>query len=311
MVLTKTPPPTDHTLRLSFDGNAVVRQRSLATPGPWILVPDRARQAIDEFLEAGTALSDIAPPALGVKTGADPVLVGALVDTQDGMARVRFGEIETIIEQSVLRSALRGRDIGPFSAASTHVVLWTHSDYGDCRSTLPPCAGRYVSRNGQVLRNRADYRAGPLWTLFRTRSACATHRVVWPDIARRPRSVALEASAVPNAIPLNTCYIAVAPSRSTALVITAVLNSTWSAAYTAVTADEARGGYRRLNARNMGALPIPDGEEAHRSLSELSQQAHQLEHADQDELDDAVAGALALSQGTQAQLRELAHRRGV
>jgi hypothetical protein len=117
--------------------------------------------------------------------------------------------------------------------------------------------------------------------------------VVWPDISRRPAAAVLEATSAANAVPLNTCYVARAPDRVTALAVAAMLNSTWAHAAALATADEARGGYRRINARVTGRLPVPP-DDARASLATLAAAAHQDHHVDQDQLDDAVAEAFAL-----------------
>ncbi|MCI0345583.1 MAG: hypothetical protein L0221_09100, partial [Chloroflexi bacterium] len=105
--------------------------------------------------------------------------------------------------------------------------------------------------------------------------------------------------------PLNTCYVAPAPDRETALVAAAVLNSTWFAALAAVTADEARGGYRRINARVAATVPLPADGTNRTALAELSARAHLGEHVDDTELDEAVADALALSVRARRALRRL------
>jgi hypothetical protein len=118
--------------------------------------------------------------------------------------------------------------------------------------------------------------------------------VVWPDIARRPAAAVLESTSLAQAVPLNTCYVARAPDRVTALAVAAVLNSTWAHAVALATADEARGGYRRINARVAGRLPVPPVA-ARATLATVAAAAHQDRHVHQDHLDDAVAEAFGLS----------------
>jgi hypothetical protein len=89
-------------------------------------------------------------------------------------------------------------------------------------------------------------------------------------------------------------------------VAAAVLNSTWATAAALVTADEARGGYRRINARVAGRIPIPRTGSAVTELRGLSVAAHDGTLPDQDELDDAVAEALHLTAATRDALRRLA-----
>lgn len=303
LVARRSPPPRDHRIRLGFDAKEGVTQQSLTGPGPWILVPDRSRDAVEAFRASAPGLGEIAPPALGAKTGADAILVGRALRSDGVVATVRFADGEVLIEEDVLRPALRGRDVAPFTARPVRVVLWGLDQTGRPLATLPPLARRYVRRHAARLRRRTDFRRGPPWTVFRTRAATTQHRVVWPDLARRPRAVLLEETA-PEAIPLNTCYVAPAPDRETGLVIAAVLNSTWSRATVWVSADEARGGYRRINARAVARLPVPGRKDGRGALAELSAVAHRRA-VPQDELDDAVAAALDLSARTRRALSAL------
>ena len=110
-------------VRLGFAGSATVPQRALARPGPWILVPDRMRAALCDFRASGTPLGSIAPPALGVKTGADPILVGEPVERLGAVSRVRFGRDVMEIESKILRPVLRGRD---FSTEDMETIRGTH-----------------------------------------------------------------------------------------------------------------------------------------------------------------------------------------
>jgi hypothetical protein len=99
--------------------------------------------------------------------------------------------------------------------------------------------------------------------------------------------------------------VAPCPNRETALVVAAVLCSTWTRVLVRVTADEARGGYRRYNARITGAVPIPHHGPARDHLIELSRTAHHS-HVSQSDLDGAVADALGLPPDTRATLAGLA-----
>jgi len=69
-------------------------------------------------------------------------------------------------------------------------------------------------------------------------------------------------------------------------------------------ADEARGGYRRINARVTGAIPIPDQGPSRTALCDLSFIAHQdPRHVTRQDLDAAVARALGLTERVQERLR--------
>lgn len=309
VVLRKRRPPADHRVRLGFRSDQCVAQRGLQGVGPWILVPDPARGALAELRASGRPLGEIAQPALGIKTGADAVFVGVLRRLRNGLGVVEFGGRPVELEADLLRPAVRGRDVRPYRAAPSRVLLYAHHASGRPLPRLPPLAARYISAHASELHRRADQRDGPPWEVYRVRAALATHRVIWADIARRPVAVALDETEVPRALPLNTCYVAPAPDREAALVIAAILNSTWAAALAAVTADEARGGYLRINARVASTLPVPPHGVARTRLAELSADAHRFPPADLAALDDAVADALALSGPVRAALRAVATHR--
>ncbi len=308
IVLRNRAPSPEHAVKLSIDGADSVRQASLPDSGPWVLVPDRIRDAVEQFRLSGPALRDAAPAALGVKTGADAVMTGVVTSGPGPVVRVQFGGVETDIERTVLRAAMRGRDVFAFDARPSRVVIWGYDRYGRPWPRLPQLAARHVEQHRERLLGRADYRGGMLWMLFRTRAALAVHRVVWRDIARRPCAVMLDCTTHSDALPLNSCYVAPFRERKTALAATAVLNSTWSAAFAAVTADEARGGYRRINARVVEAMPLAPLDEARSDLATLSLEAHRSRNVSQDDLDEAVAEALALPRTVQEHLRSVAAR---
>jgi len=304
IVATKSRPSPLHDVYLGFDGNSTIAQESLDRNGPWILTSQGLLDALDGFAKSGTPLREIGYLALGAKTGADSVFVGT-VDRVDGeVVVVRFGSESVPIETHLLRPALRGRDVRPFAVRRTHVLLWGHDQAGEPLRSLPRLAEKHIRRHASLLTCRSDYRGEALWSVFRTGPALAPHRVTWPDIARRPRAVTLAASGAPDAIPLNTCYIYAAPDREGALAAAAVLNSTWAEAYVRAHADEARGGYRRINARVTGAIPVPDAGSSRTALCDLSLLAHQSpRHVTRQDLDAAVARALSLTERVQERLR--------
>jgi len=309
VVLKKQPAPPGHAVRLGFQSDDRVPQDGLHGPGPWILLPDPTRDAVRQFLAAGTPLGRVAPPRLGVKTGADALFVGALEGNDGHLARLRLDGGVWEIEASLLRPAVQGRDVKPFRVATSRFVVWAYRD-GAPMPELPPAAAAYFAAHSAPLRRRADHVSGAPWMLFRTKAAQPGWRIVWPDISRRPSAAVLEATTTAaHAVPLNTCYVARAPDRMTALAVAAVFNSTWAHAAALALADEARGGYRRINARVTGRLPVP-AHAARASLAELAAAAHGNRHVDQDQLDQAVAEALGLSSVHCDLLRQLvAHHR--
>jgi hypothetical protein len=305
IIAQKAEPPDDHRIRLGFDASASVRQTALQGPGPWILVPNHGREALERFRASGVPLRDVVTPQLGVKTGADDVFVGQLITKRGSLAVVRFGSEEVPIEISVLRPVIRGRDVKPFHAGATRVIVWACDRRGRPSTSLPPRAARYLERHRTRLERRSDYRGGPLWAVFRTGSAIGPHRVVWPDIAPRPSAVMLDATDQRDAIPLNSCYIASVRIRMTALAITAILNSSWFGALAAVIASEARGGYRRINASVVAQLPVPRTERGLSELAAVTERAQRNDNVSLDQVDAAVAEILDLSPTVQHELRKL------
>ncbi|HET7598781.1 MAG TPA: hypothetical protein VFK09_00725, partial [Gemmatimonadales bacterium] len=159
---------------------------------------------------------------------------------------------------------------------------------------LPPLAARYFSAREARLRDRADYAGGPPWAVFRTGAACAPNRVVWADLARRLTALALVGQRGLEQIPLNTCYVAAAPSAGAALRIAAWLNSTWIRAAARLRAVPASGGFARFAAGTVAALPLPVAALDDPALDALARAG--AEGADvQEDLDDLVARHLALS----------------
>ena len=309
LVTRKHRPGRKHVVALDLDGAATLRQKSLDQSGPWVLVPDRTAGAIEEFRTSGQPLGRIVKPALGVKTGADRIFVGKLVREEGRTALVQFSAGTVRLETAVLKPALRGRDVGAFEVRGSRVIVFTHDETGTILP-LPPRARHYLRANRPVLIQRSDYRSGPPETLFRVAPSLGRHRVVWPDICNAPRAALIEETALPDAVPLNTCYVAAASDRETALAITAVLNTTWVRALLLVAGDEARGGYRRMNARVAMEVPIPASPTDRSALAELSLETHFTRDVDQDIIDDAVAQGLGLSSRTRNALRTVARNHG-
>jgi hypothetical protein len=308
LVVRKAVPAPAHSVRIGPCRRDAVTQARLANPGPWILVPDHVRDTVDTFCSAGNPLHTVAQPHLGVKTGADRILVGRLIEDAGDVVRVSFPVGgATTIEAALTRPALRGRGIRSFRASTQHVVLWGYRSDGSSLPSLPPLADAYVRMHANALADRADYRSGPLWTLFRTAPVFRQHRVAWSDISAALSAVAVD-EVYPRVVPLNTCYVTAFPDRASALAATVVLNSTWASAYVQVAADEARGGYRRCNATVIGRIPLPPAPRM-RALATLGYQAHHQSDVSTDQIDAAVAEALGLSESARATLRSLAATR--
>ena len=294
LVARKAAPPPRHRVRLALNGRPSVPQAGLSGGGPWLLRRQPLRAALDELRAGHATLGAIASCHLGCKTGANRLFLNP-----------------PEVEPEVLRWAVRGRDLAPFGARRTTRLLWTHGTDGSPLPRLPPKAAAYLAPHLPALRSRTDYAGGPPWTLFRAHAAAAPHRVVWADLARALRAVCL--AGMPEAIPLNSCYVALARSDAEAERLTAWLNSTWLRAAAWITAVPAAGGCARFTAATVGALPLPAGVLADPDLSHITHLAREGQRVQAD-LDDIVARHLALGRSHRATLlaalEPRAHDRG-
>ena len=242
LIASKSAPPPGHTVATSLaDRSCLIVQESLRTSGPWILTGDGPRKAATRLAAEHPPLGSNWKVQLGVKTGADDL----------------FLTREPDIEPSLLRRAIRGRDLRPDGPHPTLWLRWPCDARGGPLASLPPRAEAWFRRNADRLRRRADYRDGPAWRLFRTGAAIAPHRVIWPDLSRRLQAVSLDPATQRGSIPLNTCYVIAPPNADLAARIVRVLNSTWVRALAQQAAPVASGGYRRYSARVVESLPMP------------------------------------------------------
>src|SRR5438128_3433204 len=221
----------------------------LSTPGVATLRRDPDQRALgdaepaDAALAAsgdGRAFGDRWTPQLGVKTGADDVFLVA----HPGPAT---------------RPIVRGRDLGPWRATPRAHMLWTHGPDGRPLARLPAELARALDPHLDRLRRRSDYRGGPAWQLFRLALADAPYRVLWPDLARRLAAVVPDAGVVPP----NTVYGIATRAADDAYALAALFNSRWLTALARLSADPARGGFRRFNAGVVRALPLPPANPTH------------------------------------------------
>ena len=294
LVAALAPPPEGHQVRLALGAELpAVPQRALSA-APWGLHPDAARDALDRLRRSFPALGEQFTCHLGVKTGLNRVFL----DPPDD------------IEPELIRWAVRGRDVRAFTARRGRRLLWPCDDHGMPLDTLPPNAARHVARHAAELRRRADHTGGHPWSLFRTRAASAPFRVVWSDLARRLEAAALIGRSGRMLIPLNTCYVIQVREASTAIRLTAWLNSTWCRAVASATADPASGGFARFNARVIATLPCPDLVATDSGLLELGRRGAGL-MLPQETLDDWCAELLSLTAAERAVLASLARARAL
>ena len=254
-------------------------QRALAAGGPWILAGEAMRVARHLRTVCAT-VGDRWSPQLGVKTGADDVFLVA----HPGPAT---------------RPVVRGRDLKPWRATPRAHMLWTHGADGRPLARLPAELARALDPHLERLRRRSDYRGGPAWQVYRLALADAPYRVIWPDLARRLAAVVPDAGVVP----LNTVYGIATRVADDAYALAALFNSRWLTALARLSADPARGGFRRFNARVVRGLPLPPASPAAwRALAEQGSSnasdddaiadMYQLEAADRRALDASAADPL-------------------
>jgi hypothetical protein len=292
VIASLAPPPEGHRVRLALGAERpAVPQRTLGS-APWTLLPDAAREVLERLRQSFAPIGSRFACHLGVKTGLNTV----------------FLDPEAPVEPELLRWAVRGRDVTPFAVRAVRRLLWPCDPRGRALSSLPPLAAQYFSKHAAALVRRTDHTAGKPWTLFRTGPATAPCRVVWSDLGRRLEAVALLGRSGARLIPLNTCYLIPLSDPDVAVRLGAWLNSTWSRALAAATADPASGGFLRFNARVVSALPCPEAMPGHSALLELGRGGLRGELS-QEDLDDCCAKLLALTTGERTLLADLARAR--
>lgn len=287
LIASKTRAESGHRVRttLGLDEAVTVAQERLKGGGPWILVRDELQAALTSLQAEHPRCGDRFTCHLGLKTGANPIFLGP-----------------ADVEPSLLRWAIRGRDVRAFAAEGRTRLLWTHGADGRPLPRLPPRAAAYLAAHERVLRGRADYDGGPPWTLFRTGPATAAHRVIWADLARRLSAAALSGAMHAESVPLNSCYVAVARNGAEARRLAAWFNCSWIRAAARLGATPAIGGFIRLNARTVSALPLPSSVLTDPELDALARAASRGEQVQHD-LDCITARHLGLSRSACRALR--------
>jgi hypothetical protein len=200
------------------------------------------------------------------------------------------------VERTLLRPALRGERLERWHTASSgELVVWTHGSDGAPLACLPPHAERWLGQWRSRLASRADARGrSRWWSLFRAEAAaCATARVVWSDFGRSPRAAVLPPGDA--TVPLNSCYVVPCDDTDDAGALTALLNGPLCAAWLAVLAEPARGGWRRYLGWTMGLLPMPhDWPRARDLLAPLAERALRGDEPSSPELLEAALRAYRL-----------------
>ncbi|HEV8411574.1 MAG TPA: N-6 DNA methylase, partial [Gemmatimonadaceae bacterium] len=236
------------------------------SPGaPWLLLPPDARAAFDRLASAGTPLArtPLGRPILGVKSGCNDAFIVSPAagwrDARNDFWPVKSGDREGRVERRMLRPLLRGESVRAWQATpDDSAVLWTHDTADAPMKQLPAGAQNWLAPWRRQLESRADAQRAPRWwSLFRT-DAARSHlpRVVWSDIGKTPRALVLLPGDA--TVPINSCYVARTPSLDDAHALAALLNSPVTAAWLAVIAEPARGGYHRYLGWTLARLPIPN-----------------------------------------------------
>jgi Eco57I restriction-modification methylase len=298
IVASKTSPSSVHEVRTSLTAAGVpaVRQAELAGGGPWILVRSELREILTAWQTRHPKLGEMFACHLGLKTGANDV----------------FLDPPEHLEPEVLRWALRGRDVVAFRCQPRVRLLWTHDRAGQPQVRLPAAAAQYLLEHATELRARKDFTRGPIWTVFRVRTAIARYRVVWADVARKLAAAALTTVEDHRQVPLNSCYVVALRSAVAAECLAACLNSTWLRVAAQLSAVPAAGGYSRFNARTIAELPLPASATHDPILSRLAREGRTGADV-QEHLDIQMAKHLGISGAAQNALRSVVdgadHRR--
>lgn len=203
----------------------------------------------------------------------------------------------------MLRPLVRGETLDPWRVVAEEWIVWTHAPAASGAvgplAALPPHAAAWLAPWRHRLAARSDARgAAPWWSLFRTESADAARaRVVWADVGRAPRAMVLPPGDA--TVPLNTCYVARAPSLADAHALAALLNGPVAAAWLNVLAEPAQGGYRRYLGWTVALLPLPrDWARARAFLAPIGERAFARESIPDAELRDAALAAYDLTAET-------------
>jgi hypothetical protein len=299
---------------------------------PWLLAPDRARAALRRMQAAGPPLGTHADLRVrrGVFTGANDVMLvrdarprlGGLATVRaDGWYALRPGHarrssFEALVEAAALRPVIRGSTISAWAYTIDRWIVWTHGERGT--AVHPPARmGAYLHRHKDRLDRRSGIRRDdPTGAVFRVSSGVLGHKVVWHDLARTLKAVAVPAS-VRNAlgfasaiVPLNTAYFMSVAARRDALLLSAYLNSLPVRVFARTIAERAKDARFRFFAWTIGAVPLPLGWAQHPSteallgIADRAHAARGIDPGDAAELDRLVGAVYGLGSAEMDALME-------
>lgn len=227
---------TGHRIRMQLGAGREVDQSAWREAGIWPL-GDGVLQSLAERLAKEDSLANRYPPSLGVKTGANELFLDPPVELDQ-----------------FTRWAVRGRDVRPLAALPSARLLWPADDKGIPLSRLPAPLREHLQRHQVRLEHRSDYAGGPWWRIYRTETATARWRVIWPDLAPRLRAAPLPDQAQ---VPVNSCYVIAVESQQRMYALAAWLNAAPVRALARLGAEPAANGYARFRARAVGRIPLP------------------------------------------------------
>lgn len=274
IIASRRLPPEGHTVRLGLQADdPPLPQAQWQHQCEWTMGPPAAQRIAARLASVHPRLAEYVRPQLGVKTGAN----AAFLNPPEALHRW-------------CRPAVRGRDVRPFVATSSALLLWPADARGTPWSALPTALAEYLAQYTAQLQRRADQHVGPWWQLFRTLAATAPHRVAWRDLATELQAAVMWDD---RAVALNSCYVAALSSATAADSLAAWLNARPIRALARLGAEPAAGGCARFAGRTIANLPLPREVLGHPVLASFAHAA--ADHDVQLALDEFVSAMLGLS----------------
>lgn len=182
-------------------------------------------------------------PRYGVKTGRNKAFLVSL-------------------DSRLLRAlpVVRGKNLRPFEYTCTQKIVFTHDPItANVFDALDDETQAHLAPSKEALTARSDLRSTmPWWTLFRVRQESLGWRVAWRDVAQRLEAVVLPPVSQGGPINLNSTYSVAVENKADAEALCAWLNTDIVSELLTTSAQRARNGYYRFDARVVGSAPIPD-----------------------------------------------------
>lgn len=240
--------------RRPFKNEAAWRHPALSDAIPELTIPPKGWRALSTDFR----------PRYGVKTGRNDAY---LVPTSSPLSNAL--------------SVVRGKNLRPFEYTCTQKIVFTHdTTTGAPLSTLPEDTEAHLTQYKETLTQRSDLRDSMPWTtLFRVRREGLGWRVAWRDVAQRLEAVVLPPVAQGGPINLNSTYSVAVKDAADAHALCAWLNTDLVSELLTESAQRARNGYYRFDARVVTTTPIPDAlwlEDSHLRELALTISQHEM-----------------------------------